>query len=108
MEWYKANSYKGIVYRLELIEWVNDYIWSKNQNSANSIVYVIRLFYLLAMTAGLLAPTVSFIDTYDAWCSDNDCEITINEFGFSGPKGFIPKEKIFHNGIQLEMNTILH
>jgi len=46
------------------------------------------------MTAGLLAPTVSFADTYDALCSDNDCEITINEFGFSGPKGFIPKDKI--------------
>ena len=52
-----------------------------------------RLFYSLAITAGLLAPTVSFADTYDALCSDNDCEITINEFGFSGPKGFIPKDK---------------
>ena len=53
-----------------------------------------RLFYSLAITAGLLAPTVTFADTYDALCSDKDCEITINEFGFSGPKGFIPKDKI--------------
>ena len=58
------------------------------------LVDVMRLFYSLAITAGLLAPTVSFADTYDALCSDNDCEITINEFGFSGPKGFIPKDKI--------------
>ena len=71
------------------------------------LVYVIRLFYSLAITFALLALTVSFADTYDALCSDNDCEITINEFGFSSPKGFSHKKK-FYNGIQVEMNTILH
>ena len=53
-----------------------------------------RLFYSLAITSGLLIPTVSLAETYDALCRDNDCEITINEFGLSGPNGFIPKDKI--------------
>ena len=53
-----------------------------------------RPFYSLAITTGLLVPTVSFADTYDALCSDDDCKITINELGFSGPTAFIPKDKI--------------
>ncbi len=31
---------------------------------------------------------------YDALCDDVDCQITITNKGFSGPKGFISKEKI--------------
>ena len=58
------------------------------------LVYIMRLFYSLAIIACLLGSTVSFADTYDALCSDDDCEITINEFSFSGPKGFVPKVNI--------------
>ena len=53
-----------------------------------------RILYFLAITTGLLIPTASIADTYDALCGDNDCKITINKLGFSGPKGFIQKDKI--------------
>ena len=53
-----------------------------------------RFFYSLVLTGALSAPTVSFADTYDALCRDNECEITINEYGLSGPNGFIRKDKI--------------
>ena len=53
-----------------------------------------RFFYSFVLTGVLLAPTVSFADTYDTLCSDNECEITINEFGLSGPNGFIRNDKI--------------
>ena len=51
-------------------------------------------FFFFVLTAGLLCPMASMADTYDALCSDNDCQITINESGLSGPKGFIAKDKI--------------
>ena len=50
------------------------------------------LFFVL--TAGLLSPIAAIADTYDALCSENDCKITINESGLTGPKGFIPKDNI--------------
>ena len=53
-----------------------------------------RKFFFLILTAGLLSPIAAAADTYDALCSEKDCKITITEFGFSGPKGFIAKEKI--------------
>ena len=53
-----------------------------------------RKFLFLLLTAGLLSPIAAGADTYDALCSENDCKITITEFGFSGPKGFISKDKI--------------
>ena len=53
-----------------------------------------RKFLFLLFTAGLLSPIAAIADTYDALCSENDCKITINESGLSGPQGFIAKEKI--------------
>ena len=53
-----------------------------------------RKFFFIVLTAGLLSPLAVIADTYDALCSENDCEITINESGLSGPKGFIAKEQI--------------
>ena len=53
-----------------------------------------RKFFFLVLTAGLLSPIAAAADTYDALCSENDCKITINESGLSGPKGFISKDNI--------------
>ena len=53
-----------------------------------------RKFFFLLFTAVLLSQISAAADTYDALCNDNDCKITINESGFSGPKGFIAKDKI--------------
>ena len=53
-----------------------------------------RKFFFFVLTVGLLSPITVNADTYDAFCSENDCKITINESGLSGPKGFISKEKI--------------
>ena len=49
---------------------------------------------LLALTAGLLSPTAAIADTYNAFCNNNDCQITIKDSGLEGPQGFIDKEKI--------------
>ena len=51
-------------------------------------------FFFLVLTAGLLSPIAALADTYDALCSENNCKITLNESGFSGPQGFIAKDKI--------------
>mgnify|MGYP001243625487 CR=1 FL=1 len=51
-------------------------------------------FFCFVFTVSLLSPISAIADTYDALCSENDCEITINEFGLSAPNGFIAKEKI--------------
>ena len=53
-----------------------------------------RRLLFVALTAGLLSPTVAIADTYDALCNNNDCQITINDSGLEGPQGFIDKEKI--------------
>ena len=53
-----------------------------------------RKFLCFVLTASFLSPIAAIADTYDALCSENDCEITINEFGLSGPQGFIAKDKI--------------
>ena len=53
-----------------------------------------RKFFFLVLTAGLLSPIAAVADTFDALCNENDCKITINESGFSGPQGFIAKDKI--------------
>ena len=53
-----------------------------------------RQFFFFVLTAGLLSPIAAVADTYDALCNENDCKITINESGFSGPKGFIATDKI--------------
>ena len=41
-----------------------------------------------------MSPTAAIADTYDALCNENDCQITIDESGLSGPLGFISKERI--------------
>ena len=53
-----------------------------------------RKLFFCVLTIGLLSPIASIAETYDALCSKNDCKIIINESGLSGPKGFIPKDKI--------------
>ena len=53
-----------------------------------------RRLLFIALTAGLLSPTAAVTDTYDALCNENDCRITIDKSGLSGPQGFIAKEKI--------------
>ena len=64
------------------------------------LVYFMRRLLFLALTAGLLSPTAAIADTYDALCNDNNCQITINESGLTGPQGFIAKDKItqWHTG----------
>ncbi len=51
-------------------------------------------FFFFVLIASFLSPIAAIADTYDALCSENNCEITINEFGLSAPKGFIAKDKI--------------
>ncbi len=53
-----------------------------------------RRLLFVALTAGLLSPTVAIADTYDALCNNNDCQITINDSGLEGPQGFIAKDNI--------------
>ena len=53
-----------------------------------------RKFFFFLLTVALLSPIAAIADTYEALCSENHCEITINESGFLGPKGFIAKDKI--------------
>ena len=53
-----------------------------------------RRLLFVALTAGLLSPTAAIADTYDVFCNDNNCQITINESGLASPQGFIAKEKI--------------
>ena len=53
-----------------------------------------RKFFFFVLTASLFSPIAATADTYDAFCNQNDCEITINKFGLSGPNGFISKDKI--------------
>ena len=53
-----------------------------------------RKIFFFVLTASLLSPISVIADSYDALCSENDCEITINEFGLSAPNGFIAKDKI--------------
>ena len=53
-----------------------------------------RKFFFFVLIAGFVSPIAAIADTYDALCSEKNCEITINEFGLSGPKGFIAKDKI--------------
>ncbi len=48
----------------------------------------------MLLTAGLLSSIAAFADTYDAFCNENDCKITINKSGFSGPQGFIATDQI--------------
>ena len=48
----------------------------------------------LGLITSLIAPTASIADTYEALCNNNDCKITIDDFGLSGPDGFMSKEKI--------------
>tara|TARA_B100001250_G_scaffold138961_1_gene118991 strand:- start:1708 stop:2214 length:507 start_codon:yes stop_codon:yes gene_type:complete len=51
-------------------------------------------FLFFVLIASFLSPIAAIADNYDALCSENDCEITIDEFGLSGPNGFIAKDKI--------------
>ena len=58
------------------------------------LVYFMRRFLFVALTAGLLSPIAAIADTYEALCNNKDCQITINESGFEGPQGFIDKDNI--------------
>ena len=49
---------------------------------------------LFIVIAGFFSPTAVFADTYAALCNEKDCQITINEAGLTGPKGFIAKDQI--------------
>ena len=53
-----------------------------------------RRLLFVALTAGLLSPTVAIADTYDALCNNNDCQITINDSGLEGPQVIIAKDNI--------------
>ena len=53
-----------------------------------------RKFLFFILTASFLSPIATIADTYDALCNENDCKITINESGFSGPQGLIATDKI--------------
>ena len=53
-----------------------------------------RRFLFVVLTAGLLSPTVTIADTYDALCNNEDCKITINDSGMVGPQGFIANKNI--------------
>ena len=50
-------------------------------------------FSFLVLTSGLWSPIAARADTYHALCSENNCKITIDESGSSGPKGLIAKDK---------------
>ena len=68
---------------------------SENQQVLRlQLVEFMRRLFFVALTAGLLSPTVAIADTYDALCNNNDCQITINESGVEGPQGFIAKDNI--------------
>ena len=58
------------------------------------LVYFMRRFLFVALSAGLLSPTAAIADTYDALCNKNDCQITINDSGLEGPQGYIAKDNI--------------
>ncbi len=48
--------------------------------------------WLFVFSFSLISPVNA--GNYDALCNEVDCQITITEKGFLGPKGFIEKEKI--------------
>ena len=58
------------------------------------LVYFMRRFLFVALTAGLLSPIAAIADTYEALCNNKDCQITINDSGLEGPQGLIAKENI--------------
>ena len=58
------------------------------------LVYSMRRFLFVSLTAVFLSPTAAIADTYDALCNNNNCQITINESGFAGPQGLIAKKNI--------------
>ena len=53
-----------------------------------------RSFVAASLISGFLLPTAAIAEVYDAFCNDVDCQITINESGFTGPKGFISRDKV--------------
>ena len=80
---------KGVITSIKCL-----YVERESKALRLRLVYFMRSFLITVLTAGLCSPTAAIADTYDALCNEDNCQITIDESGLSGPLGFISKEKI--------------